>query len=175
MVEAAFQMKKLNWCLAVVLVCTSLVDAVEINIFRLSSMSVQISTECIDATFDNEKESVAVHIYVKNNASGKFILEGDTLENIYEKARVKFDGMEPFFGRATDILLVETESKKSFKVSIEASGKRFQIAPMVKLGDGQFAPTKFSYISDSPSLLKVLQPLKLPQPIEGNQPPAPGK
>ena len=168
-------MRRLNCCLAFVLVCTSFVDAAEIDIFRLSSVSVQISTECIDASFDNKEESVSIHTYVKNNAIGKFILEGDTLENVYEKAREKFHGMEPFFGQATEILVVETESQKTFKVSIEASRKRFQITPMVKLGDGQYVPTKFSYISNSPSLLKALQRLKLPQPTEGNQPPAQGK
>jgi hypothetical protein len=168
-------MKSLKWCFTVVFFCTSFVKAVEINVFGLSSMSVRISTECIDATFDNQEESVAVHIYTKTNAIGKFMLEGDTLEDAYEKARKKFDGMEPFFGKATEILLVETESQKSFKVSIEASGKRFQISPMVKLGDGQYAPTKFSYASNLPSLLKVLQGLNLPQPNQGSMPQPPDK
>ena len=166
-------MKTFNCCIAFALIGFSFVRAVEINIFELSSASVQISTECIDASFDNQEESVAVDIYMKNDACGKFILEEGTLEHVYEKARKKFDGMEPFFGLATAFLLVEKESQKFFKVSIEASGKRFQIAPMVKLGDGQYVPTKFSYISDSPSLLKLLQGLNLPKQSEGGQPPAP--
>ena len=167
-------MRSLSWCFTFVIVCTSFVDAVEINVFGLSSTSVQISTECINATFDNREESVAVYIYAKRNAIGKFMLEDEMLENVYKKAREKFGGMEPFLGQATEVLLVETASKKSFKVSIEASGKRFQISPMEKLGDGQYVATNFSYISDSPSLLKFFQGLKLPPPTQGSpsQPPS---
>ena len=168
-------MKRFNWCLAFVFASASFVDAVEINIFRLSSMSVRVSTECIDAAIDTHSDSVAIRIYATKDNIGKLSLEGESLAAIYKEASKDKDETEAFFRPATELLLVETESQESFKVSIEASGKRFQIAPMVKLGDGQSAPTRFSYISNSPSLLKALQRLKLPQPTEGNQPPAQGK
>lgn len=168
-------MKVFNWFLTVAFVCTSFVDAMEISVFGLSSMNVRISTECIDAVVDTQNDSVAIRIYAKKDAIGKFSLEEESLESIYKKASEDKDEAEAFFGSATEIILLESESQKYFKVSIEASGKRFQIAPMVKLGDGQYAPTKFSYISNSPSLLKVLQRLNLPQPAEGSLPPAPDK
>jgi hypothetical protein len=152
-------MRSINWCLAIVFVCTSFVGAVEIEVFSLLSLNVRISTECIDAVVDTQSDSVAIRISAKKETVGRLSFEGESLVAVYEEASKDKDETEAFFGPANEFLLVEVESKKSFKVAIEASGKRFQIAPMVKLGDGQYVPAKFSYISDSASLLRLLQGL----------------
>lgn len=149
--------------LVFVLVFTSFVDALEIEVFGLSSKSVRISTQSINASIDTEDESVGIRIYSKKNVLGKISIDEKSLENVYIKASADKDESEPFFGESVEILLIESESQRIFKVAIEDSGLRFQITPMVKLGENNYTPTKFSYIADLPQLLKAIEGLKLSQ------------
>jgi hypothetical protein len=159
---------QLNWILILVIICNSFVDAVEINVFSISSTEVQISTDCINAAVDTQKDSVSIRLYTKKHIIGKFSLEKESLDSIYQKAFNDEDRTEAFFGPTKEILLVEIESGKSFKVSVEDSGKRFQIAPMAKLGENKYVPTRFPYISNFHLILEFLQGLKLWQPIKEN-------
>jgi hypothetical protein len=175
MVKRAFQMNRSNWFISLMLLCASAAHAVEVDIYGLSSTSVRISRECIDADVNTDKDSVSVKIYTKTNAIGKLSLEKESLTNIYERAFKEKDEMEAFMGPVTEILVVESDSKKSFKVSIEDSGKRYQISRMEPFGDSQYVQSSSSYISRFPYFLKALQGLNLPQATQGSQPPAPGK
>ena len=167
MVETPFQMR--TWTVIGALLCSCFSasgEMIEIAVFSLSSTSVRVSTECIDASVDTEAESVPICFYSRGREIKTLNIEGTSLSHVYEQAVKQHDPSEAFFGPVSEVLLLERKTKEAFLASFDRGERRLKIAPMVKIGANEYVPSKFSFSTKDESILMAFERLKLPQPNE---------
>lgn len=154
---------KIISCLAICfLMALRIAGAMEFQASEIIVKWAEVSIDSIDADVDSEEESVKVRFYAKGKSIGGFKIDGVSLKKVFDDAVQNRDENEAFFGPGRE-LFVSNAQEGAFYVLLESSGERFQITPLVKLGDDWFFSSKFAYTSRDPKVLEALRRLLEPE------------
>lgn len=149
---------KIILCLAIFLMAARIALGMEFEVSGVAMKWMELSIDSIDANVDSEEETVKIRFYAKGKLVGRFNIDGVDLRKVFNDAVLNRDENEAFFGTGKE-LFVSNPKAGAFYLLLDSSGERFQVTPLVKLGDDLFISPRFAYTSRDSKVLEALRRL----------------
>ena len=130
----------------------------EILIHEYAVISANLSTDAFEypTNYDNKEALESVKIrFLKLSDERQVIKKGIDLDGLYKSAKISDGGLEAFFRKSINTILVSQENA-FFLLKFEEGSQRVQIAKCQLVSDDLVIQSHWAYITRDPELIDIL-------------------